>query len=135
MAKQSIEDRKKRWGNGGVCPIHGLSGGQVEGWFYPCNGPAYTICECPRQDCFIRWKEYTSQNTKVRRCELLPEFAELIGETPKPSTDGCKRCGKQEMWFEDPVFGYCANCLQVIVAEWERTSTKGAQRARLRGAR
>lgn len=99
MAKQTRADRERRLVHGG-CPVHGI-GMVLAGDFYyvvesgpPLGVPmtqgeilasmkmriAYTIVECPRQDCGIRAKLLGVERDSP--CELLPESAYLLDEAP-----------------------------------------------------
>jgi hypothetical protein len=56
--KQSPTDRLHRL-HQGRCPVHGISMPQVDSWYYPEAGRAYTVVGCPREDCSIRAKAYS----------------------------------------------------------------------------
>lgn len=97
MAKQTRADRERRLDQG-CCPVHGVGMPQVGQWYYVVeSGPplgvvmsmdeildamklrsAYTIVECPRQDCDIQAKASSPQGP----AELLPEWAYLLEEAP-----------------------------------------------------
>lgn len=47
--RQSEMDHARRLARGS-CPVHGLSMGQVDGWYVGRDGRDYTIVGCPRSD-------------------------------------------------------------------------------------
>lgn len=63
----------------GCCPIHGLGMSQMAGWWYPLDGPSFTLVECPRGDCDVICK--ASGPTKILGAPLTE--AE-VDELPDP---------------------------------------------------